>query len=54
MKFLLVFLLLLGLGACNQTDSTRLDTVEHDGKECVVVRSGMGKIIAVDCNWEGK
>ena len=49
-------LVLVSLSACGvrNTDAERLERVVVDGEECVVVRDGFGRVIAVDCNWSDR
>lgn len=55
MKRVMVVAVLIGVlsTGCGlrTTDDERLDRVMVDGQECVVVRNGLGRVEAVDCNW---
>lgn len=47
----LVPLALLVLVGCRQSDNERLDRKVVKGVECIVVRDGMGRAKAIDCDW---
>ncbi len=49
-------LLLLALSGCGirTSDDERLDRVTVDGQECVVIRNGYGRVIALDCDWSDR
>ena len=49
----LVPLTLLVLVRCRQTDAERLNRKVVEGVYCIVVRDGIGKAQAIDCDWSG-
>ena len=50
-RMIIPILALTILVGCRQSDSERLDRKQVEGQDCIIVRDGMGRAGAIDCDW---